>query len=259
VEGVLEEKVGLLRGASVGIVGTEPAELAARARRAVDRVVTAGVGNTADVRPESWSVTETGHGVLTFGGGSVTLPLAGVHQLDNAMLALAVARELEIDAGAGVAALATVRLPSGRCEIVRSGDLTVLNDSYNANPASVKALLETARLMRGERRLVVVLGSMLELGPDGPRLHDSTADRVMELEPDLVAVVGDFVPAFERYRSRLHDRLLTAPDADSLGQGVAQRLTGRELVLVKASRGVRLERVLPHLIPDGDIECSTTC
>ena len=258
LERVLEEKVGLLRGASVAVVGTQPGELAASARREVDRVVTAGVSTAADVRPESWSVNEVGQGVMMFGGRSVTLSLAGAHQIENAMLALAVAQELQLDPGASVAALATVRLPSGRCEIIRSGGLTVLNDSYNANPASVTALLQTARQMRGERRLVVVLGSMLELGPDGPRLHNSMADRVMELEPDLVAVLGTFVPAFERHRSRLDDRLLTAPDPDTLGQRLAQRLTGRELVLVKASRGVRLERVLPYLIPDGDIECSTT-
>jgi UDP-N-acetylmuramoyl-tripeptide--D-alanyl-D-alanine ligase len=259
LDGVLEEKIKLLRGAVSGVVGTEPADLAARAAAEVDRVVTAGTAAGADVRPDRWRVGEEGKGEFTFRGWSVTLPFVGRHQVDNAMLALAVAEELRIPAELSVPSLASVELPPGRCEVLRRGDLLIINDSYNANPASLTALLDTAQAIRGERPVVVILGSMLELGADSARLHDAMADRVMELEPHAVAAVGAFVAALERHRGRLGDRLLTAPDIGTLGRHVARLLTGRELVLVKASRGVELERVIPHLIPDGDLECSTTC
>ncbi|MFQ6046183.1 MAG: UDP-N-acetylmuramoyl-tripeptide--D-alanyl-D-alanine ligase [Gemmatimonadales bacterium] len=253
LEGVLEEKVALLDGASLAVVGTEPPALAARSRWDIERVVVAGCGAGADVRPDGWGVREDGRGWLRFRGESVTLPVFGHHQVENAMLALAVGIELGVPVVPGVAALGKVQLPPGRCQVRRFEDLTVLDDSYNANPASVAALLETARVMRRSRRMIVVLGSMLELGPVSDALHREVADRVMEQRPDLVAAVGAFADAFERHRPQLGDRLLTAGEPDTLGRELARRLTGGELILVKASRGVGLERVIPHLIPDGDL------
>ena len=74
----------------------------------------------------------------------------------------------------------------------------------------------------------------------------SPADLVA-LEPDLLAAVGEFVPALAPYRDRLGERLLTAPDPPALGPLLADRLTGDELIVLKASRGVALERLLPFL------------
>ena len=69
----------------------------------------------------------------------------------------------------------------------------------------------------------------------------------MALRPELLAAVGDFVAALEPYRASLGDRLLTAPDAPALGPLLAARLEGNELVVLKGSRGVALERLLPDL------------
>ena len=69
----------------------------------------------------------------------------------------------------------------------------------------------------------------------------------MSLGPEVLAAVGDFVPALARYADELGDRLITAPDAPALGPPLAARLKGDELVVLKASRGVALERIIPHL------------
>jgi UDP-N-acetylmuramoyl-tripeptide--D-alanyl-D-alanine ligase len=166
------------------------------------------------------------------------------------MLVLAVAVELGLDLPTVAAALETVSLPGGRCELVTHGDLVILQDTYNANPGSLVALLATAEAMRNDRPLVVVLGTMLELGPESAELHARMADAVMAVEPGLVAALGEFATAFERHREILGDRLLIAADADALGRVLSGRLTGNELVLVKGSRGVRMERAVPHLISD---------
>ena len=71
----------------------------------------------------------------------------------------------------------------------------------------------------------------------------------MALRPDLLAAVGDFVPALEAHRAELGDRLVTAPDVTALGAALAARLAGDELVVLKASRGVALERIIPLLTP----------
>ena len=76
---------------------------------------------------------------------------------------------------------------------------------------------------------------------------DLAAADIAALQPALVAAVGEFVPAFEPHRVALGKRLITAPDADALGPRLKAALRGNEIVLLKASRGVALERVLPHL------------
>jgi UDP-N-acetylmuramoyl-tripeptide--D-alanyl-D-alanine ligase len=259
LDGVLREKLALLDGVVLAVVGPEPPALGEGARRRAGRVVVAGIGDRAAVRPDEWALDPNGAARLTFRGVACRLPVVGRHQVENAMLALAAAEALEVDLEGAARALERITVPSGRCQVLRRGDLVVLHDAYNANPKSMAAALETARAMRGDRPLVVVLGSMLELGPESAALHQETAERVLAVEPSLVAVTGLFIPAFARHRGALGDRLLTADDADALGRLVAARLKGRALVLLKASRGVRLERALPHLLPDDPTPCSITC
>jgi len=88
---------------------------------------------------------------------------------------------------------------------------------------------------------------MLELGVDSTALHREVADALVDLNPDLLAAVGDFVPALERHAGALGDRLITAADPMALAPILAQRLEGDEIVVLKASRGVALERILPAL------------
>ena len=88
---------------------------------------------------------------------------------------------------------------------------------------------------------------MRELGEAAPALHAEIAALLVGLRPELLAAVGDFVAALEPYRASLGDRLLTAPDAPALGPLLAARLEGNELVVLKGSRGVALERLLPDL------------
>lgn len=252
VEGVLEEKLALLDGVALAVVGTDPPDLAARARDCAARVLTAGTAESADVRPDTWSLESSGHATLAFRGHGIRLPVVGRHQVENAVIALAVAEALGVDPAAAAAALADVRLPPGRCEVVQHGGWTILNDTYNANPASVEAALATADAMRGDRPLVVVLGSMLELGEQSADQHARVAEAVVARAPALVGALGEFVPAFERHAARLGDRLITAPDPDTLGARLAARLAGGEFMLVKASRGVRLERAIAHLVPHTD-------
>ena len=246
--GVMQEKLALVDGAPVAVVGTDPPELAVEARRRA-RTVVAGTGRDADVRPDAAELDDGGHPRLTWRRHTVTLPVVGFHQIENAMLALAVGREVGADPARAIAALAGVRLPGGRGAMLELGDLTVIDDTYNANPTSLRWALKLAQWLAERRRrpLAVVVGSMLELGPESARLHAAAAADIAALQPALVAAVGEFVPAFEPHRAALGKRLITAPDADALGPRLKTALTGNEIVLLKASRGVALERVLPHL------------
>jgi UDP-N-acetylmuramoyl-tripeptide--D-alanyl-D-alanine ligase len=100
---------------------------------------------------------------------------------------------------------------------------------------------------RRRRPLAVVVGSMLELGGESAKLHAAAAAEIAALQPALVAAVGEFVDAFEPHRAALGNRLLTADSVDALGPRLKAALRGNEIVLLKASRGVALERVLRYL------------
>lgn len=246
LDAVLREKVSLVRDVPVAVVGTRPPALMVAARDAGNRVVSAGLDRSADVSPEHWVVRDDGKVTLTFGGRAINLPVMGRHQGDNAMLALAVATVLELDLSGVADALAEVALPRGRCELIERGGVHILNDTYNANPESLLASLDTATKIRGERPLVVVVSSMLELGESEARLHLEAAEAIQRAQPVLVGAMGSFAPAFEAL-GLSRDRLIVSDDVEELGHAVRERLRGDELVLLKASRGVRLERIIPVL------------
>jgi UDP-N-acetylmuramoyl-tripeptide--D-alanyl-D-alanine ligase len=244
---VLREKVSLCERVPLAVVGTEPAELAAEARRRAPTLV-AGRTAPADVRPDAADLDDAGHPRLRWGGAEVTLPVLGLHQVDNAMLALAVARAAGVPPAHAVPALAAARLPPGRGAPLEIGGLTVLDDTYNANPGSLRAALDLARWLaaRRGRPLVVVVGTMLELGPESDKLHAAAAREIAAAGPALVGAVGAFVPAFAALGAN-GPRRVTAPDVEALGPRLRAALQGNEVVLLKASRGVALERVLRHL------------
>jgi UDP-N-acetylmuramoyl-tripeptide--D-alanyl-D-alanine ligase len=246
VDGVMEEKLALARDVGVAVVGTEPPALAVRARSAASRVVTAGLAS-ADVTPDHLEVTADGRPILVVDGQRMVLPLLGRHQAANALLAWAVARELDLDPAAVAPAIEQCTIPGGRGELQQVGGMTILNDCYNANPASFRAAIDVARTLRAGRTLVFVAGTMRELGPDADELHRSIAAELVALEADTLAGVGAFVAPLEALRPRIAGRLLLAADAEGIGRALAPTLRGDEVVVLKASRGVALERILPVL------------
>jgi UDP-N-acetylmuramoyl-tripeptide--D-alanyl-D-alanine ligase len=244
--GVLEEKLALTDGVPLAIVGPEPPALAEGARRRARAVRTAGLRG-AELVPDGVELGSDARPVLTFGGVTFTLAARGLHQADNAVRVWAVVEALELDRTAAARALERFAIPGGRGDLFERGGLTILDDCYNANPQSFRAAIATARALRGERPLVFIAGTMRELGADSGALHAEIAAELVALEPALLAAVGEFVPALAPHAARLGARLVTAPDPLTLAPLVAERLRGNELVVLKASRGVALERVLPAL------------
>ncbi len=246
LEGVIEEKLSLTDGAELAVVGVDPPALAAGAGRRARRVTTAAL-ERADIMPDRVEIGPDARPRLTFGDITFTLAARGLHQADNAVRVWAAAAALGLEPRAVAAALESFSLPGGRGELLQAGGMTILNDCYNANPQSFRAAIATARSLRAGRRLVFVAGTMRELGKDSATFHAQVASDLMDLAPDLLAAVGDFVPALERYAGRLGDRLVTAADPLALAPLLSARLRGDEVVVLKASRGVALERILPAL------------
>ena len=244
--GVVAEKLSLTDGVPLAIVGVDPPGLAVGAKTRARQVRTAALRD-AELTPTKVTLDDSARPVVTFGATSFTLAARGLHQADNAVRVWALVEALGLDRAAAAAALERFSIPGGRGELLQEGGLTILNDCYNANPQSFRAAIATASALRGDRRLVFVAGTMRELGEDAPALHREIAEALVDLHPELIAAVGDFVPALEPYAGALRHRLVTAPDPIALAPLLAERLRGDEIVVLKASRGVALERILPAL------------
>ncbi|MGH7545692.1 MAG: glutamate ligase domain-containing protein, partial [Gemmatimonadota bacterium] len=245
--GVLEEKTSLLdtvREGGWAVVADEPPELAARARERFHAVRTAGLAPAADEHPDEWSAGPEGIR-LRWRGQEARASLLGAYGARNVMIALAAARVLNVAPAAAARAVAAFRGLPMRAERRDLGSLTLLVDCYNANPGSFRAAIDAASAMAGARPKAALVGSMLELGPESAALHRRTAKEIVRAGFAPIGASGAFAAAFEPMRDALGDRLVTGTDPVDLYAEFARRLSGSEVVLLKASRGVQLERVLP--------------
>ena len=250
LEGVMAEKLSVLDGVPVAILGSGPDAMWPEARRRTQVIPAALPGKSGEDALLDRYLDKDGRPRLMLDSGEVvTLPALGIHQLENAQIALAVAQRAGVEHDAAVRALTHLQMPEGRGDLRAVGGMVVIDDSYNANPASMRRAVQTAAWLaqRQRRPLVVVVGTMLELGPESARLHAEAAREIVKRKPALVAAVGTFARVFETLREDLGGRLITAADANALGPKLKSALRGNELVLLEASRGVALERVLNHI------------
>lgn len=244
LEGVLREESEAVRDVACAVIPSHEHALEAIARHTARSVVTAGL-DAGDVHASSWHLADDGSGVAVVDGVTVHSPLRGVHNVRNMLLAIAVAHELGVntqDAARGIAGLTP---PSMRSSWERIGDSLVINDAYNSNPGSAIAALEMLGAAPGDVK-VAVLGTMRELGDSAQRCHDDVARAAIASDARVIAGLGDFADAFARVAPD-DPRVVTAPDVDELWHALAPRLVPGATILLKASRGVRLERILPHL------------
>ncbi len=245
LEGVLREEASLGAGATHAVVPVDPPELADAVRAHGAHVTTVGL-DRGDARPDAHGLNDAGYGWLEIGGTRATLPLMGSHNLRNAMLAVAVGRATGIPDERIAAGLQGTAQPPMRSRLESIGRLRVLNDAYNSNPSSAREALATLDAVGGGGQRVAVLASMLELGSHGPALHDDVARRALASRATVIGAVGDFVGAFNRVAPG-DSRVVAAPDAVALWESLRPRLDPDALVLLKGSRGTRLERLIPLL------------
>ena len=175
---------------------------------------------------------------------SIPLPLDGRHNARNLLLALAVGSHLGVDPAS--AAQLHVNIPGGRNRRLQQGGLTLLDETYNASPEAVLAALDLLADQPGRR--FAVLGTMLELGDRSIELHQQVAARAAALKLDGVVLVdgGDEGHAMANVASGL-DRLALVATPEAAAAPLGQWLQAGDVVLLKASRGVALERLIPLL------------
>ncbi len=246
----------------VAVLNADDPLVAAMASRTSARVVTVGLDPTAEVRAEQVRLDGQGRPtyVLRAPGHDpveVTLPLHGAHHVGNSLAAAAVALEAGLSAPEVAGILAAARPASRwRMEVTdRPDGVTVVNDSYNANPESVRAAIEALAAMSVGRRSWAVLGEMLELGAASTARHDEVGRLARGSGVERVVAVGEgargvHTGALAAGAADGEESLLV-PDVDAAVALLEAQLRPGDVVLVKASRGAGLDRVAAALLGDG--------
>jgi UDP-N-acetylmuramoyl-tripeptide--D-alanyl-D-alanine ligase len=255
IEGVREEKAALVRALppeGVAVLNADDPRVASMARETQARVVT--FGRAAAMVRAAGEITESEAGVgftLEIDGRRqpVTIAFAGRHNVVNALAAAAAGVALDLSLEDIARGLAAARPVGGRGVWKRAGEVAILDDTYNASPLSVRAALETLATRRGRHRTIVVLGDMLELGALTEEAHREVGRLVAALPADEFVGVGRAAAlAVEAARGAgLTESHHTATFEDTVAH-LLKRLAPGDVVLVKGSRGMRMERVVDALV-----------
>lgn len=252
------------------VLNADDPRVAAMAPRTAAPVLSFGVAG--DVAWEGLQLDERGRptAVLSYAGQRATLALAasGAHQMTNAAAAAALAVAAGVPFDAVVPALAAARPRSRwRMEVAERADgLVVVNDAYNANPASMRAALDTLVAMgRGRAgRTVAVLGAMRELGDDERLEHERLGAAAVDAGVDVVVAVGEegaWIAAGVRERAAATGagvESFVTPTRAEASVWLGQNVSASDVVLVKASRGAALEVVADDLLADGGATTRTS-
>ena len=171
------------------------------------------------------------------------LPLVGEHNILNALAAVAVGMVRGLTLPESVAALATLAPPDKRGQVLHLGNITVINDCYNSNPKALNAMIDALATMPAGRRIVVA-GEMLELGPAAAEMHRAAGQHVAEKKIDwLVGVRGLAQAMVDGAREAGVEAEFVATPEEA-GERLARETRDNDVVLFKASRGVKLEKAL---------------
>jgi len=211
------------------------------------KVVMYGTRATADVRAENVRSRGAEGSEFDVVVGSVReharLPLVGEHNVLNALAAVAVGLERGLKASEAVGALASLAPADKRGEVLRLGNITVINDCYNCNPKALSAMVDALAAMEARRRIVVA-GAMLELGPAEEDLHRQAGRHIAEKKIDVLLGVNGPAQAMVEAARQAGTRAEFVSTAEEAGEWLASEARDGDVILMKASRGVKLEKAL---------------
>ncbi|QJW37025.1 UDP-N-acetylmuramoyl-tripeptide--D-alanyl-D-alanine ligase [Cellulosimicrobium protaetiae] len=279
IEAVARAKAEIVTGLAPGgvaVLNADDLRVAAMADAAPGEVVTFGTIPASDVRAEDLGIDRTGRASFTLRvrpgaagdtepGGTpgeetharVTLGLVGEHHVTNALAAATAALRLGVALPDVAARLSDARaLSPHRMQVTERADgVTVIDDSYNANPDSMRAALKALAVMAGrDRRSVAVLGEMLELGEDSRVAHDDIGRLVVRLNVKLLVVVGEGAGGIHdgaTQEGSWGDETRFVPDVETASALLRDELREGDVVLVKASNGSGLWRLGDELAAAG--------
>src|SRR5271155_5247062 len=211
------------------------------------KVVMYGTRATADVRAENIRSrgAEGTEFEVAIGGlrEHARLPLVGEHNVLNALAAVAVGLERGLKPAEAVGALAGLAPADKRGQVLQVDNITVINDCYNSNPKALEAMVDALAAMAAKRRIVVA-GEMLELGSAAEEMHRRAGEHIAEKKIDVVLGVRGLAEAMVEGARQAGTPAEFVATSEEAGEWLGREARGGDVVLLKASRGVKLEKAL---------------
>jgi len=247
-EAIAEEK-GALAEAATGtlILNADDAFSEGIAKRTRAKVLLAGIEKGA-VRATDISQHSTGSEFTILEGAHrcrAQLPVPGIHMVQNAMLAVAAGRVFGLSIEECAVGLASTPLTKARLQILEIDGIQFIDDSYNANPDSMKAALRTLVELDADGRRIAVLGEMGELGAESERGHREVGEAAAALRIDELIAVGAAGAGIASAAQHAGlENSVAVDSADEAAERLGKNAAPGDLILVKGSRSARMERVL---------------
>jgi len=248
LDGVAAEKSAIVEAVppeGLAILNADDPRVAAMARKCRGRVITVGLNRRADLRAANFSQSEAGVR-FTADGVTFEIPVLGEHQVALALASAAAAREMGVSVAESALALRQFHPPKMRLAIQNAGDVKILNDAYNANPRSMKAALSLLPIWP-DRRKVAFFGDMRELGAASRAAHEDIGRVIAGAGVARLACVGPESAATAQAAvaaGMKPEAVATFADAQAAAQAAAGIVRSGDVVLVKGSRLMRMEKVV---------------
>lgn len=252
--GVLKEKSELLKitvqRGGVAFINNDD-DLLRKFGKRLKRKITFGFDNFSDYQANILNVDRTGRAIISIKYGKklfqTKLPIAGEQNAKNFLAAFAIAKELGLSDKQILKGLKRIKSVNKRLEIKKFKDTIIINDSYNANPDSMKASLNLLSKMKPSYKKVAVLGDMFELGSQSTKLHKEIGSFINELKLDAVYTLGKFS---ENITNTLNGRVPVKKhfkEKKNLISSLKRSQLKKTVVLIKGSRGMKMEEIYSAL------------
>jgi UDP-N-acetylmuramoyl-tripeptide--D-alanyl-D-alanine ligase len=241
------ELIESLPGNGIAVLNADDEYVSQFGRNFKGKVVMYGTRTAADVRAEN--IQSRGQEGCEFDvviGGTrehAILPLVGQHNVLNAVAAVAVGLERGLKPSEAVGSLATMAAADKRGQVLHLGNITAINDCYNSNPKALEAMVDALATMKATRRIVVA-GEMLELGVAGEEMHRRAGQHIAEKNIDVLLGVRGLAQAMVESAKQAGIRAEFVVGSEEAGEWLAREARDGDVVLLKASRGVKLEKAL---------------
>ena len=241
------ELIASLHAGGIAVLNADDEYVSQFGRDFHGRVVTFGLHKPADVSAqniESRGSEGSAFEIVVNGERAPAMPpLLGEHNIYNALAGVAVGLQYGVPLKVAAESLASLSAGDKRGEILHIAGATVINDCYNSNPKALDSMVRSLARIAGQRRIVVA-GEMLELGPSGEEMHRQAGESMATHGIDLLIGVRGLAQAMVDGARRAGVKAEFVSTPEEAGEWLRREVRPGDVVLLKASRGVRLERAL---------------
>lgn len=203
----------------------------------------------ADVTGKVKEINQTGCGIFRLNDlVDIELKIAGLHNVKNALAASAVVLNFNFTEGEIKDALESYSAVDKRMQLINWNDITIINDAYNANPVSMQAAIDAIHLMKRKGKIFFALGDMLELGEQSAVMHQKVLQRALKENPEAVYIMGEKMEqAGHLLKAQDRSKIFAFNNHERLSKSLTKKLNKGDLLLLKGSRGMEMEKILAYL------------